>query len=123
MGIRFAFDLLLMVSVSVIAFVREPMLGVLLASVSLLVMGQQWRTTLLLGQSPRRVEPKRLGMAVVLSGLLLSPLLLVFDQGWTPISAVEVLASWREEFLPYWVGFALLSVVALLALTLERSKR
>ncbi|MBS1959278.1 MAG: hypothetical protein JST80_07405 [Bdellovibrionales bacterium] len=121
--IRFYVDALLMLAVSIAAWMRDPFLGVVFLGVSISFAAQYWRTVHLLGWSEQKFERGRVVMAIVLA--------LVFGGGVFPLFNVEVPAPievkvskyWQEDLVPIWIGLGFLSCLALIYLTNERKRR
>ncbi len=123
MKFRFGFDLVLVALVSVAAGFREPLLGVVCASLSLIFLAQHWRTVLLLGQEVRVVAPKRLVMASVLAAAIVSVIFPFFEKSYDDSSSSSALLLWVDELLPVWVGISVVAILGLLHLTLEKTQR
>jgi hypothetical protein len=120
---RFGFDLLLMALVSLAAGFREPLLGVICASLSLVFLAQHWRTVLLVGQEKRVIAPKRLAMASILAATTLSVLVPFLETSFESSQSSSALLLWVDDLLPLWIGIGLIAVLGLLHLTLEKTQR
>ena len=112
-----------MALVSLAAGFREPLLGVICASLSLVFLAQHWRTVLLVGQEKRVIAPKRLAMASILAATTLSVLVPFLETSFESSQSSSALLLWVDDLLPLWIGIGLIAVLGLLHLTLEKTQR
>lgn len=121
--IRYLFDLAALIALSVVAWMKEPFLGVVFSGMSITYASQLWRTMHLLGETEAKTSPKRKVMAAFLALVLGAGLFFVADPDTSGAQDFNFHQMWQEDFIPIWIGMGFLSAVLLIYVTNERSKR
>ena len=121
--IRFWIDAILLVALSVVAWWRDPFLGVIFIGISISYSAQYWRMIHLLGWTEEHPDRRRVFMAVTLALIFGGGAFLLFGLNVPSPADGRMTVLWQEDFMPIWIGMGFFASLALIHLTNERKKR
>lgn len=121
--IRFAFDAILLLALSVVGWMRDPFLGVVFLGVSVSYASQYWRMIHLVGWTAKTPDKRRIMMAVLMATIFGGGAFLLAGVAIPVSEPVPLLQLWKEDFIPVWIGMGFFSSLALIYLANERKRR
>ena len=120
-------DLLILLLISFFVGVYNPMLGVFLLLMGLLLAAQYWKTVLLLGALNPEASRSRLIkagiLALILTGVLAVGLHGELNSEVTAVPDVLVSEAWNSALFPVLISIILLVALMIASLVTEKRKR